>query len=355
MCNFGGLVSVDETRTLDDLMIVRRVAREDIERQDGTVFGLPGDGIFAIFESAIGAVRAALAIQSRLAALPKLGALRFRIGLHVGEVLFEGTMPFGEAIVIAARLESLADPGGILVSGSVMEATASRVAATFAENGVQSLKHSPRRIATYKVLPPPLGLPTSAGEDDALDATAFTRPFDRRAAAAAWQEDGLESAAGMTGLRLPRAMPFVLPATRSIEAAPTLQALAWPESISPVPLLPLPMLPAPASPLPMLPAPVRPISPSEAAGSPLRRPSAPPPVVPLAAPLASRLDAAGLVDLAKLLVGHLGPVASILVRRHAAQAENPHHLVESLALIIPSDGERAVFRRQAEILIRRTQ
>ena len=102
---------------------------------------MPGDGIFALFESAVDAVSCALDTQRRLAAAPKLNSMRLRIGVHLGDVLFQEELPFGEALVIAARLESLADPGGILVSAAVMEAVAPRISAAFCERGVFSLKH----------------------------------------------------------------------------------------------------------------------------------------------------------------------------------------------------------------------
>src|SRR6478735_4274528 len=157
IANFGGLVSVDETKTLDALWIARRVAKEELERHGGWLFGMPGDGVFALFESAIDAVRCALNIQLRLSSMPKLDALKMRIGVHMGEVLFQDDLPFGESLVIAARLESLAEPGGVLVSAAVMDAVSSRISATFSEMGVRSLKHSPRRIATFSVTATPGG------------------------------------------------------------------------------------------------------------------------------------------------------------------------------------------------------
>ena len=72
--------------------------------------------------------------------MPELYAFKMRIGVHLGEVLFQDELPYGEALVIASRLESLAEPGGILVSASVMDAVASRIAATFIESGVPDAK-----------------------------------------------------------------------------------------------------------------------------------------------------------------------------------------------------------------------
>jgi hypothetical protein len=148
-------VAIEETKTLDALWFTRQLASEELACHGGWLFGLPGDGVFALFESAVDAVRCALRVQARLAESPKLHALKLRIGLHLGDVLFHDELPYGEVLVIASRLESLAEPGGILVSASVMDAVASHVMATFSESGVAKLKNTPRHIETFRVLPAP--------------------------------------------------------------------------------------------------------------------------------------------------------------------------------------------------------
>jgi class 3 adenylate cyclase len=179
VANFSGLISVDETRTLDSLLEARRTATDELAAHGGWLFGLPGDGIFALFESAVDAVHCALVTQTRLSTMRALGGLKLRIGVHLGEVLFRDDLPFGETLIIAARLESLAEPGGTLISSVVMDAVAPRISATFQDRGVQTLKHSPRSIATFSVAPPPerdgLSLTTHGGEP--LDRTMrFRRP-----------------------------------------------------------------------------------------------------------------------------------------------------------------------------------
>ncbi|MFO1148247.1 MAG: adenylate/guanylate cyclase domain-containing protein [Alsobacter sp.] len=213
IANYTALVSVEETRTIDALSIVRKVAREELEIHGGWLFGLPGDGIFALFESAVDAVRCGLQVQQRLAAMPIVSQLKMRIGIHLGDVRFRDGLPFGETLVIAARLESLAEPGTILISASVMDAVAARISATFEEKGVRSLKHSPKLIATFAVSPPPRPAPVEEEpQEDPLDHTVLNnapelphsplrRPLLLDATVIA---------------PLPRAVPFAMPDARAV-------------------------------------------------------------------------------------------------------------------------------------------
>ncbi len=152
---FSGAMSANETVTVYALNEVRGIVIRQLQAHDGWLFGMPGDGVFALFESAVSAVRCALETQRQLASRAGAKEMLLRIGIHLGDVLFENDLPFGEALTIAARLEALADPGGILVSGAVMDAVSARISATFEERGVPRLKNIPRRVVTYAVTPPP--------------------------------------------------------------------------------------------------------------------------------------------------------------------------------------------------------
>ncbi len=152
---FSGQMSANETGAVNSLNEVRVTVIQKLRAHDGWLFGMPGDGVFALFESAVNAVRCALETQQQLALRGQADDMRLRIGIHLGDVLFEDDLPYGEALTIAARLEALADPGGILVSGAVMDAVSARISATFDERGVPRLKNIPRRIVTFAVTPPP--------------------------------------------------------------------------------------------------------------------------------------------------------------------------------------------------------
>lgn len=152
---FSGAMSANETGAVNALNEVRSIVVQQLQIHGGWLFGMPGDGVFALFESAVNAVRCALETQQQLALRGEAANMRLRIGIHLGDVLFENELPYGEALAIAARLEALADPGGILISGAVMDAVSARISATFDERGVPRLKNIPRRIVTFAVTPPP--------------------------------------------------------------------------------------------------------------------------------------------------------------------------------------------------------
>ncbi|MGI9480191.1 MAG: adenylate/guanylate cyclase domain-containing protein, partial [Hyphomicrobiaceae bacterium] len=125
-------------------------------------------------------VQCALEIQLDLGNRPHLKETPLRIGIHLGEVIIEDDLPYGETLNIAARLESLAEPGGILVSGTVMDAVSARVSATFEDRGVPVLKNIPRRIPTYSVKPPPARSPADQTQSGLTNLDRTTR-LDRNA------------------------------------------------------------------------------------------------------------------------------------------------------------------------------
>lgn len=330
IANYGGLVAIDETNTIDALSITRRVATEELATHGGWLFGMPGDGIFALFESTIDAVRCALAVQTRLAQAPKLHSLKMRIGLHLGEVLFQDELPFGEALVIASRLENLAEPGGILVSSSVMDAVATHISAIFVESGVRTLKHSPKRIETFRVLPPPP--PVERGPAAApLDRTFAPQP------GSSLQLSPSRAPGDAATLASPPRLPRILP------DEPLAKPLTTRKDAPPA---------------------VEPVAPE----APPRKASAPPPAEPpatdakkqppgSASPGARRpaLDDARLSELALLLTIHIGPIAKVLVRRKAAEVAEAERLVRLLAQEIPSESERLNFLSKAELVLSGTR
>jgi len=155
VAGFSGRMSLNETMTVSAINEIQALGRLKLDKHNGWLFGMAGDGLFATFESAVAAVECALELQHGLKGRPHLADMPLRVGIHLGEVLIDNDIPYGETLNIAARLEALAEPGGILVSGTVMDAVASRISATFEDRGVPHLKNIPRRIPTFAVTPPP--------------------------------------------------------------------------------------------------------------------------------------------------------------------------------------------------------
>jgi class 3 adenylate cyclase len=336
LANFSGQVSVSETLTYRNVSKILRNARKTVEAYNGQIISMAGDGLVALFESAVDAVHCALAVQEKVGAEDQRG-MRMRIGLHLGEVLFEDDVPFGESINVAARLEALADPGSILVSGAVVDAVSARVAATFEYRGVPRLKNIPRRISTFSVTPTcahPLG-EEAPGPFDVLDRTArVTR----------------------------KALKHIVGEARAPEPAAEARAVDEP-GVGPAPqghVASRPGAPCPAAATPTADAAERAPAAAEKSGevSPGMAPAAPAPGAPAAqaAPASAGVRAVdrALADfLSDALAIHMGPVARVIVARALRTASSLDALLDELANKIPSESERQIFRASVQDLVTR--
>jgi len=153
---YSRLMEIDERATARALEDAHAVFREHVSAHHGRVINTVGDSVLAVFETAGGAVTAALAVQRALAAAAEEVAearrLRFRMGVHLGDVneRADGDV-YGDGINIAARLQTLAQPGGIVVSEAVRGAVKSRVAATFDDLGIQAVKNIADPVRAFAV------------------------------------------------------------------------------------------------------------------------------------------------------------------------------------------------------------
>ena len=117
---------------------------------------MAGDSVLAVFDTATGAVSASLAIQAQLAAhsseVPGDSQLQFRIGVHLGDVIekADGTV-YGDGVNIAARLQGLAEPGGVTVSDSIRTAVRGKVSAAFDDQGEQSVKNIAEPVRAFRL------------------------------------------------------------------------------------------------------------------------------------------------------------------------------------------------------------
>ena len=169
------LMRADEAGTMAALDAAREIFRNEIESERGRIVDMAGDSVLAVFQSATGAVRAALAVQHALrdaetiSGVDEASRMRFRIGVNLGDVMekADGTV-YGNGVNVAARLESVAEPGGIMVSEDIEHQAASRLFAQFIDAGTHDVKNVPKPIRAFRVLP------------EGVDASPATKPNIRR-------------------------------------------------------------------------------------------------------------------------------------------------------------------------------
>jgi adenylate cyclase len=140
---YSRLMGGDEEATLATLTAHRKIIDRLIEQHHGRFVNSAGDSVLAEFASVVGAVNCAVDIQIALktenAKLPPERRMEFRIGVNLGDVMVEGDQIYGDGINVAARLESLADPGGICISGTVHEQIQDKLALSYHDSGEQTV------------------------------------------------------------------------------------------------------------------------------------------------------------------------------------------------------------------------
>ncbi len=153
---YSRLMTADERSTVAALDAARAVFRRHIAAWQGRVIDMAGDSVLAVFGAATAAVCAKLAVQAELAAASADAAedrrMRFRIGVHLGDVIEkdDGTI-YGDGVNTAARLEGLAEPGGLSVSESVRVAVRGKLDASFVDQGEQSVKNIAHPVRAWRV------------------------------------------------------------------------------------------------------------------------------------------------------------------------------------------------------------
>src|ERR1700675_427466 len=134
----------------------RKLIDSQIEQHHGRFVNSAGDSVLAEFASVVEAVNCAVDIQTALKAenakLPPERRMEFRIGVNLGDVMVEGDQIYGDGINVAARLEGLADPGGICISGTVHEQVRDKLALGYQDNGEQTVKNIARPVHVWRVL-----------------------------------------------------------------------------------------------------------------------------------------------------------------------------------------------------------
>src|SRR5882762_3597724 len=152
---YSHLMQLDEMGTLRALRASRTIVDRLIAEHRGRIFTTAGDSVLADFPSAVDAVECALEVQQAIAEenaqRPEGERLRFRIGVHLGDVIVDGDNLLGDGVNIAARLQTLAEPGGIYVSAAVRDQIGTKLPAAFADLGGQRLKNIAQPLQAFEV------------------------------------------------------------------------------------------------------------------------------------------------------------------------------------------------------------
>ena len=153
---YSRLMGVDEEGTFARLKThLEELLKPKIDERRGSVIKFTGDGLLAGFSSAVDAVRCAVAVQremsERNAEEDEQHRMEFRIGVNLGDIIIEADDIFGDGVNIAARMQEIADPGGVCISGKVYEEVRNRLDLAFESRGQQSVKNIAEPIAVFSV------------------------------------------------------------------------------------------------------------------------------------------------------------------------------------------------------------
>ena len=155
VAGYSRLVECDEEGTLERLRALRQDRIDpELATHNGRMVKTTGDGMLVEFTSAVDAVRCAVALQRRLAASIAISAQRivYRIGINVGDIVVDGDDILGDSVNIAARLQTLAEPGGIWLSAAAYDHVYGKVEAEFADMGEQQLRNIARPVRAYRIV-----------------------------------------------------------------------------------------------------------------------------------------------------------------------------------------------------------
>src|SRR2546426_11913770 len=151
---YSRLMGEDDVGTIRTLTAYREVMATLIQQHRGRVVDAPGDNLLAEFASVVDAVQCAVVIQTTLKAenanLPPDRRMEFRIGLNLGDVIVEGERIYGDGVHIAARLEGLAEAGGLCISGTVYDQIKTKLALGYEDLGAQAVKNIAEPVRGYR-------------------------------------------------------------------------------------------------------------------------------------------------------------------------------------------------------------
>lgn len=191
VAGYSRLMGADEPGTLARLKERREAILRHVADHRGRLVNTAGDSVLAEFASVVNAVDCAVRIQrdlaERNAALPEAQRMLFRIGINLGDVMVDGSDLFGEGVNIAARLQEIAEPGGVLISGPVFDQVRNKLSLGFDFLGAQSVKNITEAVPAYRVVLSPGGMSENTAARPA--ASPLPPPHTVHPATAAMDDD----------------------------------------------------------------------------------------------------------------------------------------------------------------------
>jgi len=191
---YSALMASDEASTLERLNRYRSIMASLFERHEGRQVNTWGDAVIAEFASVVAAVRCAVEIQDSLSTenrtLPKSKQMWFRIGINLGDVMVDKGDLYGDGVNLAQRLEALAEPGGIMVSGTVHGLVHKQLSLAFDFAGDQEVANSQDRVPSYSVRMSGRNTPDPVNQDVTQSEDARSAASDARFAKAGSHLDG---------------------------------------------------------------------------------------------------------------------------------------------------------------------
>lgn len=178
---YSRLMGEDDTATVKTITAYREVMDALIKQHRGRMVDSPGDNVLAEFASVVDAAQCAVAVQkefqARNADLPENRRMQFRIGVNLGDIIEEGERIYGDGVNISARLEALADPGGICISKTAFEHIESKLPFGYEYIGKQEVKNITKPVGAYRVLMEPMVSGVTDEEEGEIDMVKRRKPF----------------------------------------------------------------------------------------------------------------------------------------------------------------------------------
>jgi adenylate cyclase len=178
---YSRLMGEDDAATVKTITAYREIMAALIKQHRGRMVDSPGDNVLAEFASVVDAAQCAVAVQkefqARNADLPENRRMQFRIGINLGDIIEEGERIYGDGVNIAARLEALADPGGICISKTAFEHIESKLPFGYEYIGKQTVKNITKPVGAYRVLMEPRISGVADEEEGEADMAKRRKPF----------------------------------------------------------------------------------------------------------------------------------------------------------------------------------